>query len=227
MPVLLEAVAASAASRWQRRKPRLLQVSVPRVLGLTVAVASASKLVRALDQEMDHLEAGCRRRSTAAAATLRCWPASAGAVLELSCEGRVRQRWQFRLAPLSGGPWRGRRGRSAQPAQPAAHQQTAKICLLSQNPVLAGWVQAAALGLDLGGIDTVATIRQAYAWLETHAAGQLLLLEGNSGLWCIDLSGFYAPELFARPSVARLANAMRKMFHHVPELPGESDKIAA
>lgn len=227
MAVLLEAVAASSASRWQRRQPRLLQVCVPRVVGLSVAAPNVSKLAHALERELDRLEADCRKMSTPAAATLRCWPASAGAVLELSCEGRVRRRWQFRTAPLSGGPWRSRRGRRAQPSQPAAHQQTAKICLLSQNAALAGWVQAAALRLDLGGIVTAATLRQAYRWLAIHPTGQILLLDGSSGLWCIDLSGTYAPEKLTQPNVVRLTNVMRKIFHHIPELPGESDKIAA
>lgn len=93
--------------------------------------------------------------------------------------------------------------------------------------MLAGWVQAAALGLDLGGIVTVATLGQAYRWLATHPTGQILLLEGSSGLWCVDLSGTYSAERLVRPDVAQLTNVMRKIFHHIPELPGESDKIAA
>ncbi len=227
MTVLLETVAASVAFHWQRRQPRLLHVSVSSVLGLAVPVASARKLRHALDQELDRLEVGCRNRSTPAVATLRCWPASAGAMLDLGFEGSVRRRWHFPPAPLSGAAWRARRGRRALPAQPMAHTPTARICLLSPNPALAGWAQAAALGLDLGGVVTVATVRQAYGWLATHPTGRLLLLDGSSGLWCIDLSGTYAPERLARPDVAGLTTLMRKIFHHIPELPAESDKIAA
>lgn len=227
MAVLLEVVAASAASRWQRRQPRLLQVAVPKGLGLSIAAASVGKLTDDLDRELDRLEAGCRRMATAALATLRCWPASAGAVLELRCEGRVRRSWQFPPTPLSGGPWRSRRGRCAQPAQPAAHKQSETICLLTQNPARSGWAQAAAYELDLGGVVTVATMQQALRWLTTHPAGRLLLLDCSREFWCIDLSGTYAPERLPWSSVATLTTAMRKIFHHISELRAESDKIAA
>ncbi|MGH9414193.1 MAG: hypothetical protein ACRD0Y_10705 [Terriglobales bacterium] len=97
----------------------------------------------------------------------------------------------------------------------------------SDNPAHIEWVHAAAAHLQIGAVRALPTLRSARSWLATHPGCRVLMLDRPEGMWLLDLRAAYAPFLLAVANVPGLTGALRKIFHHVPEISVRGGKIAA
>ncbi len=138
--------------------------------------------------------------------------------------GRLRREVAEPLSALRAGRAR-RRGRLALPASPRRpHARWGAgdgACLVTADPALVEAVRGLVGGLELAGLWTTPSLRQARLWLDAHGGCPILLVDAAEGLWLArpqDAGGGAAAFFSGRATPERLRSRAPGIRRAVAEL---------